>query len=163
MTRRPMIIILSIVVILVVSTVVAAMWYATKPQPMEDPAPIPEVEEPLGDEATPQPIFEQHMFDNIKSPHYVSSTPANNTLLTESPTEVNIAFDFDLAGESTITVTRDGENVTRGGSTIAGDARSMRVPIDADKTGNYAVKYTACWPDESCHEGSFGFSVKLEG
>lgn len=164
MTRRAAIIVLSVVVVLVVAAVIAGLWYVTRPLLTED-APITEaVEEPLEEatEPSPQPIFEQQMFDEIKSPHYVSSTPANNALLKEAPTEVRVQFDFDLAEGSKIAVTQDGENATAGDTAIAADALSMNVPVNANKTGNYAVNYTACWPDGSCHDGSFGFTVRLE-
>lgn len=105
--------------------------------------------------------FQQTSFTNIKSPHYVSSEPSNNALLTSSPNQVVIRFNFDVAPPSKISVTRDGTNVVTGTTSISSDKLNLSVPIEGSKTGNYEVKYTACWPDRSCHEGSFGFSVKL--
>jgi methionine-rich copper-binding protein CopC len=105
--------------------------------------------------------FQQKTFQNIKAQHYVSSEPANNALLSSSPSKITIHFNFDLAAPSKITVSRDGKIVSMGGTTISADKLALSVPLNANQTGNYEVKYTACWPDRSCHEGSFGFSVKL--
>jgi hypothetical protein len=51
--------------------------------------------------------------------------------------------------------------VTAGPTAIAADRLTMSVPVTIDQTGNYQVGYTACWPDQSCHQGSYGFSVQL--
>ena len=105
--------------------------------------------------------FKQEDFQNIKSAHYVSSEPANNVLLSTSPSKVTLNFNFNLTAPSKIQVTKDGSDVTAGTTQISEDKLSMSVPINANQTGNYKVAYTACWPDGSCHNGSFGFSVKL--
>jgi len=103
--------------------------------------------------------FEQENFQNIKSPHFVSSTPLNNDQLSSTPTKVEINFNFDLAEGSEISVTLNGNEQTAGPTTIASDNLSMSAPIKAALGANYKVQYTACWPDGSCHDGSFGFSV----
>lgn len=103
----------------------------------------------------------QVLFDNIKTPHFESSEPNNNAKLTTPPTKVAINFNFDLVTPSEIKVTRDGSSVTTGTTQISENKLSMSVPIDATQPGNYKVAYTACWPDGTCHDGSFGFSVKL--
>lgn len=124
------------------------------------------------DVATPMPeatagvspgvtIFHPQTFTAIKSAHFVSSEPANNAVLTTAPSNVKVNFNFDLAANSKITVTRGGVDVTAGSTTIATDKLSMSVPVSARQTGNYQVNYTGCWPDQSCHNGSFGFSVQL--
>ncbi len=105
--------------------------------------------------------FEQEQFENIKSAHYVSSDPANNALLTAPASKVTLNFNFDLVSPSKIQVSRDGTDVTGGPIQISNDKLSMSVPVNAQATGNYKVTYTSCWPDGSCHNGSFGFSVKL--
>jgi len=105
--------------------------------------------------------FIQETFQNIKTPHYVSSNPENNGLLTTSLNQVSIQFNFDLANNSTIEVTRDGVSVVTGEKQISSDKLTLSVPVNAAQTGNYSVSYSACWPDGSCHQGSFGFSVKL--
>ncbi len=109
----------------------------------------------------PKDGFAQATFQNIKSAHYVSSDPANNALLASPVQTVSLRFNFDLVAPTKINVTRDGVDVTSGSTQISADKLTLSVPVKADQTGNYKVSYTACWPDKSCHEGSFGFSVKL--
>ena len=103
----------------------------------------------------------QEQFENIKSPHYVSSTPINNAVLSSVPDKVTITFNFDLVSGSKITVTINGKEVS-GTTTIAQDKLSMSTNLNAAESGSYKVNYTACWPDGSCHEGSFGFLLKLQ-
>jgi hypothetical protein len=93
--------------------------------------------------ASPAP-FEAALFTATKTPHFVSSDPANNAVVTVAPARVNISFNFDVVPHSDITVSRDGVDVTGGPVVIAADKLS-----------------TACWPDQSCHDGSFGFTVQL--
>jgi hypothetical protein len=109
----------------------------------------------------PTAQFTQEKFENIKSAHYVSSDPANNQLLTAPTPSVTIKFNFVLADNSQIDVKRNGASVAAGPVQYAADKLSMTLPIDGSSTGNYAVTYTACWPDRSCHDGSFGFSIQL--
>lgn len=108
-----------------------------------------------------QETIVQEQFENIKSPHYVSSTPANNAVLSSVPDKVTITFNFDLVSGSKITVTVNGKEVSST-TTIAQDKLSMSTNLNAAESGSYKVNYTVCWPDGSCHEGSFGFLVKLQ-
>lgn len=103
----------------------------------------------------------QPAFQNIKSPHYVSSTPTNNAVVPTPVTTVAIRFNFDVAPPSKITVTRDGTEITTGATSISSDKLTLSVPIMGNQSGQYAVSYVACWPDTSCHNGSFGFAVTL--
>lgn len=119
-------------------------------------------QEPTSDQQateTTSAQFEKENFQNIKSAHFVSSTPANNEQLNSTLSKVEINFNFDLAEGSEISVTANGNEVTIEPTTIAGDNLSMSAPIKAASGANYKVQYTACWPDGSCHDGSFGFSV----
>lgn len=106
--------------------------------------------------------FQQQKFDNIKTPHFVSSEPDNNEIHTTAPKKVAISFNFNLAQGSKIRVTQDGVDVTTGNTQISADKLTLFVPANLAKTANYKVDYTACWPDGSCHNGSFGFLVNLE-
>lgn len=113
-----------------------------------------------GQSPTPSP---KEAFENIKTPHFVSSVPANNAVLTNGPSQVTINFNFDLAPGSKITVAANGNDVTTAqGTKISSDKLSMTTLINPIEEANYQVNYTACWPDGSCHNGSFGFSVKPE-
>ena len=118
---------------------------------------------PIAQEApdTSPAAFQIQTFTETKSPHFVSARPANNAALTTAPTEVTIMFNFDVVPPSTVRVTLDGADVTAGPAVIAADRLSMSVPVTANQTGNYQVAYTACWPDQSCHNGSYGFSIQL--
>ena len=110
-------------------------------------------------EDVPSPA--QETFENIKTPHFVSSTPANNAVLTTPPSEVTINFNFDLAAGSVIKITADGNGVTtQQGTKISADKLYMTALINPIQPANYKVEYTACWPDGSCHNGSLGFTVK---
>lgn len=108
--------------------------------------------------------FTQQKFENIKTPHFVSSEPDNNEIQTAVPSKVAISFNFDLGTNSKISVknTQSNANVTTGQAEISADKLTLSVPANLAQSGNYKVDYTACWPDGSCHNGSFGFSVNLE-
>lgn len=56
-------------------------------------------------------------------------------------------------------VTRDGQPLAVGPVTLGDKRLSLRAPLEAGGDGLYTVDYTACWPDASCHEGSFSFVV----
>lgn len=121
------------------------------PTPTPTPSPQP----------TPAPTsFTQEKYENLKSAHYVSSLPANNALMTTAVEKVQINFNFDLAKPSKIVVTLDSQEVS-GETSISTDKLSLSTPINGTKNGNYKVAYTGCWPDGSCHTGSFGFSINL--
>ncbi|MBA3758838.1 copper resistance protein CopC [Candidatus Saccharibacteria bacterium] len=105
--------------------------------------------------------FIPESFQNIKAAHYVSSNPSNNALLNSSVDTVAIKFNFDLAPPSKINVTLNGADVTKSATSISSDKLTLTIPVTANQTGNYKVEYAACWPDGSCHDGSYGFSIKL--
>ena len=112
-------------------------------------------------ESTEAGKIQTQTFDNIKTPHFVSSEPANNAVLTISPSQVKINFNFDLAENSKILVTVNGNEVTTAvGTKISADKFSMTTLVNPIASANYKVNYTACWPDGSCHDGSFGFTVQ---
>ena len=150
------------------------IWFATSPanaptELLTSPAAVTleNTPMPLGTPLSTAPVietpasFQPQTFTATKAAHFVSSEPANNAVLLTAPQHVKINFNFDLAAPSKITVTRNGADVTAGPTTIGADKLSMNVPINAQQTGNYQVNYTACWPDQSCHNGLFGFSVQL--
>ncbi len=163
--------------LIVVVVVAAAIWivYVRTPA-VEAPATVTDEEqtdnsdaglpaiEQLGGTAapitTPAAEFTPQVFAAVKTPHFVSSQPENNAVLASSPSSVNINFNFDLGAGSSVQVLRDGVTVSSGTSAVSVDKLSMSVPVQANQPGNYAVSYTACWPDGSCHNGSFGFTVQ---
>ncbi|MBI3956413.1 MAG: copper resistance protein CopC [Candidatus Kerfeldbacteria bacterium] len=107
--------------------------------------------------------------DQTKSAHFVSSTPVHTAVLAAAPNEVVLKFNFDLAANSRISVTATdprsaiarGEAATVGTVLFDSDKLTMRQKIQPNATSEklYAVNYTACWPDGSCHDGRFDFAV----
>jgi len=96
-----------------------------------------------------------------KSAHYVSNIPAHGSVLDSAPSEVSITFNFDLSSKSTISVTKDGQEVSSGDLKISADKLALSKTLTSDSGKDlYTVKYSACWPDGSCHDGQFQFGVK---
>lgn len=95
-----------------------------------------------------------------KSAHYETNTPAHGAILAAAPVNIVIDFNFDLAEPSSISVTRDGKEYGVGETKIARHKLSMRRDFDQNAPdGLYKVSYKACWPDGSCHDGSFEFAI----
>ena len=111
--------------------------------------------------APPAPPFVQESFVNRRMINYVSSDPANNSLLQAPPERVTIHFSKGLAAGSFIEVTTDGRSCATGQVYVAPDTLSMYVPVAAGVTGNYKVKFAAYFSSGYYEEGSFGFSVKI--
>ena len=93
--------------------------------------------------------------------HYVDSAPVHAKTFALVPDKVLINFDFSLAEPSAIAVTKDGIALPIGTPTISGP-NSLHLfstlPSDGGD-GLYVVNYKACWPDRSCHDGRFAFTV----
>jgi plastocyanin/methionine-rich copper-binding protein CopC len=95
-----------------------------------------------------------------KAPHYESSTPLANSTLPAPPPNVTINFNFDLADSSSIEILKDGTNYAINRTIIDKNKLSMRRNMSPDAPdGSYLVKYNACWPDGSCHDGQYQFSI----
>jgi len=100
------------------------------------------------------------MPDQMFAAHFVDSAPKHGDAFALVPEKVLINFNFTLSDASTITVSKDGAPVNPG-KTVLGDrmlSMSATLPSNAGD-GLYLVKYKACWPDKSCHEGQFAFKV----
>lgn len=93
--------------------------------------------------------------------HFVDSVPAHGATFAAVPPRVVINFDFILSEKSSISVTKDEKRLASGAVEFTGDRKlSMQVALPRDSgDGVYTVTYTACWPDGSCHDGVFGFTV----
>ncbi len=92
--------------------------------------------------------------------HFVDSAPAHGDAFALVPERVVINFDFTLQSSSSIQVTRDNQSVQTGPVTLGERNLSMSVTLPDDAgNGAYHVTYRACWPDTSCHDGEFGFTV----
>lgn len=95
-----------------------------------------------------------------KVPHFEGSTPSHGATLAAVPINVVIDVNFDLATGSSITILRDGQDVGSGETTIDTNRLAMRRPmLPQAPDGRYTVRYSACWPDQSCHDGSFQFAI----
>lgn len=110
-----------------------------------------------------------------KSAHYESNTPAHGSVLADLPVNIVIDFNFDLAKPSSIQIIRDvsgspeqsntgmkvqGAVYGNGETLIDANKLSMRRGISPNSPdGLFTVKYNACWPDGSCHDGSFEFAI----
>jgi methionine-rich copper-binding protein CopC len=103
-------------------------------------------------------------FDSAKkSAHYVSNVPAHASVLSSVPEKVTITFNFDLSPPSSISVIKDGKEVSTGETLISQDKLVLAKALPSKSgAGLYIVKYNACWPDGSCHDGQFQFGVKSE-
>ena len=98
--------------------------------------------------------------DQITTPHLLDSAPKHGDKFAQAPTQILINFDFTLHEDSAITVTREGAPVTTGKTTLGEKKLSLTATLPGDAgDGLYVVKYKACWPDRSCHDGQFAFTV----
>jgi methionine-rich copper-binding protein CopC len=95
-----------------------------------------------------------------KGAHFETSTPAHGSTLAAAPAQVVIDFNFDLASNSSIDITKDGKDYGTGTTTVDTNKLAMRRQLDqAAPDGIYTVKYNGCWPDKTCHEGTFQFAI----
>lgn len=95
-----------------------------------------------------------------KSAHYESNTPEHGAILAGVPINVVIDFNFDLADPSEIKIEKDGKDYGVSETVIDKNKLSMRRNMDpTSQDGVYTVNYNACWPDGSCHNGYFQFSI----
>lgn len=98
--------------------------------------------------------------DHIRAAHFVDSVPSHGEIFAMTPGRVLINFDFTLGENSQISVTREGTAVNASQTEIAANKLSMSVNLVPNAgDGTYLVKYKACWPDRSCHDGQFAFKV----
>jgi plastocyanin len=158
---------IKITLLLLPFLLIAAIACAAEPgsAPVSPPTPTPDApsgsppvtEPPPAPESTPGEIS----FDNPrKAPHYESNTPEHGDILAGVPINITIDFNFDLASGSAISVMNDGKEYGIGELIIDDNKLAMRRSVAADAPdGLYTVSYKACWPDGSCHDGSFQFAI----
>lgn len=125
----------------------------------DDPLKVKDVQEEQN-QSSEEESTEEMPVDLVKSAHFVSSQPVHGDTLNAVPQKVTIKFNFVLGTGSTIEVTNAGNDVTSGVEEVSADKLTLSVPVSSTDSGVYNVNYTACWPDKSCHNGSFSFSVK---
>lgn len=106
--------------------------------------------------------FTQSKYTETKVKNISSSVPANNTLLKSAPKEITLKASANLVAGSEIMVVSDkGVDVVPSGTKISADLKTLSVPVSITVAGNYKVDYKACFADQACSNGSFGFSVDL--
>lgn len=157
-----------ILILLAVALVVGGGYLAYRATQNDDPETIGNTttQEAVAPEPESTPVVDTppQSFDFAqakKSAHYVSNAPANEAILSSPPAEVTINFNFDLASNSTISVKKDGQEVSTGSIRISADKQTLSKSVNATGgSGLYTVSYNACWPDGSCHDGQFQFGVK---
>lgn len=95
-----------------------------------------------------------------KGAHFESSTPAHEAIIAAVPVDVVINFNFDLADNSTIQITKDDKDYSTGNTSIDSNKLALRRQMDKGAPdGLYTVKYNGCWPDRTCHDGHFQFAI----
>ena len=98
--------------------------------------------------------------DKIRAPHFIGSYPTHGETLALAPEELVLNFNFNLHPTSSVELTRDGQPVLLGDVAISENELALRVSLPSDPgNGVYHVRYSACWPDASCHGGSIAFVV----
>ena len=96
----------------------------------------------------------------IFAPHFVNSSPAHGEKFQQAPDVIVINFNFNLQEKSSISVMRDGAAIATGKPTIDSNQLAIRAALGSTMgDGLYVVSYKTCWPDASCHDGSFAFQV----
>ncbi|MBI5031007.1 MAG: cupredoxin domain-containing protein [Chloroflexi bacterium] len=104
--------------------------------------------------------------DQLFAAHFVDSAPMHGQSFAVVPDKVLINFNFTLDESSSINVTKDNMPITLGKVMLGERKLSMSAILPKDAgDGLYVVKYKACWPDKSCHDGQFAFRVdsKMKG
>src|SRR3990172_502096 len=95
-----------------------------------------------------------------KSAHYESNTPAHGSVLAGVPVNVAIDFNFDLGPGSSISIKTDDKEYGSGETIMDSNKLTMRRNTNPNAPdGLYTVNYKACWPDGSCHDGYFQFTI----
>ncbi len=92
--------------------------------------------------------------------HFVSSDPTHGAKLVQTPANITLNFNFTLNETSTVGIVKDGKAITLPKPIFTGNKLGMSIALPAGSgNGLYVVDYKACWPDNSCHNGKFGFTV----
>jgi plastocyanin len=130
----------------------------------QSPSPTTEIQTPTQQNVDSKQNTTTLEFSNPKkSAHYETNTPSHGATLAGVPINVVIDFNFDLAKPSEIKILKDGQDYGVGETIIDNNKLSMRRDMDLNSPdGKYKVVYNACWPDTSCHDGSFEFAINKE-
>ncbi len=114
----------------------------------------------MEDKAMAEKAMMAKLPDQQFAAHFVDSNPKHAATLAQVPGAITLNFNFTLSDASTITVTRDGTQVTSGKPILSSNKLTMTTTVPSTGgNGTYIVDYKACWPDNSCHIGKFAFTV----
>lgn len=95
-----------------------------------------------------------------KAAHFESSTPAHGDTLAAVPVNVVVDVNFDLVSGSEISILHNDKEYGQGETVIDPNKLAMRRALDPNAPdGLYIVTYKGCWPDQSCHDGRFSFTI----
>jgi len=112
-----------------------------------------------------KPAAKPVLFTLKSTPHFISSSIANNATLTQMPATVTMTFNAPLtvSAQNTILVKKnDITSATRGLSYSDNDGKTLSVNLNQTvQSGDYYVYYVACFADTGCKDGRFGFHLKL--
>lgn len=138
-----------IVILLVVGVALLSIFIFTKPK--ENPNPV----------STEIQKSTDIKFSNpSKSAHYESNSPLHGSELAAVPINVVIDFNFDLSEKSSMSITNNSKDYGLGKTTVDQNKLTMRRKMDPNAPdGLYNVTYMACWPDNTCHDGTFQFAI----
>jgi methionine-rich copper-binding protein CopC len=99
------------------------------------------------------------------TPHFVSSTIANNATLSQMPGTLTLSFNASInktTGSYIYVKKNDITSVTRGQSFVDDTLHTLSVNLNQTvESGDYYVYYVACFADTGCKDGRFGFHLKL--
>lgn len=112
--------------------------------------------------ASPSASATAYSFVNSKkAAHFVRSSPVHASTIATLPEKVQIVSNFDVTSKSTISIKKEGKEYGSAATAVVGDSLILERSIsDPTPGGLYNVTYSACWPDGSCHDGSFQFAVQ---
>lgn len=162
MQKGVLVAVLGVLAVLVVAGVIALRPKDRAGAPLSGtPTSAPRSPEGSGGGEEPTPAGSLGTFGTPKkSAHFESSTPEHGAMLAAVPLNVVIDFNFDLAAKSSLSITSGGKEYGTGTTVIDANRLAMRRTVDpAAPDGLYTVTYQACWPDGTCHDGSFQFAI----
>ncbi|MBC7959043.1 MAG: copper resistance protein CopC [Vallitaleaceae bacterium] len=93
--------------------------------------------------------------------HLEKSLPANNSVVTTSPTEIKLHFST-VVRLTSITIQKDGEKEQRLRPASAAAAKTATAPVSLLSPGKYLVAWHAVGEDGHAVSGKFHFTVTNE-
>ena len=152
--------ILPLLASIIALTLVAAACTSSKPSASQPTTQSAADEAAMDKKAMEEEAMMEKLPDQQFAAHFVDSNPKHGAKVAQAPSSITINFNFTLSDASTITIAKDGTQVSSSKPTLASNKLSMSTSMPAIAgNGTYIVDYKACWPDKSCHNGKFAFTV----